>query len=397
MQSTNSSFPVRMPRHPSTFAAMVWGHLVNDGLSQYLPGILPLIAVQRHIPLFLLGSLMTAMLLGQMLQPFAGILSDAIGGRALALLGPVLAALSTIGVSFAHSYALIALSLFLAGLGSTIYHPQALTIARRMAGPGQGFAMSLFLVGGELGRALAPLAAGIVAASLGLAHIWLLGLLLVLTWPWLLRVVPSLPKRAPDRAPLTLRGHLGPALSLLSFTAFRAAAISSVVTLLPLIWQKDGGSLIAGASLVTTMIGIGIAGNLSGGLLRDRFGAQVVLWSSASVSAAALIVLVFSRGLWLWPILGVLGIAMFSTASVTMLIGQDIFHENPALGSGIALGLGNGIGALLILPISYIAQHVGLATALEVTVLLPLLSMAGIRSLGATGRRVQARGTSASA
>jgi len=42
-----------------------------------------------------------------------------------------------------------------------------------------------------------------------------------------------------------------------------------------------------------------------------------------------------------------------------MLIGQDIFSENPALGSGIALGLANGLGALLVIPIAAIAGQWG--------------------------------------
>ncbi len=40
---------------------------------------------------------------------------------------------------------------------------------------------------------------------------------------------------------------------------------------------------------------------------------------------------------------------MFLTASPTVLIGQDIFPENRSMGSGIALGLANGIGAFLVL------------------------------------------------
>lgn len=364
---------------------MVFSHLVNDGLAQYLPGILPLIAVERHIPLFLLGSLMTAVLIGQMLQPLAGLLADAMGGRLLMLGGPALSALGTLGVSFGTSYPVIVLSLLLSGIGSTLFHPQALASARRMAGPRQGLSMSTFLIGGELGRAIGPLAAGLVAASLGLSHMWILAGAVVLSWPWLIRVVPRLPKRTSDRTPLSLRRHLRPAAALLTFTAFRATALAVVVTFVPLLWQRSGGSLILGASLVTTLFGVGIVGNVMGGVLRDRFGSAVVLWGSAGVTVVMLIALAFAQGLMLWPIIGILGMGLFSTAPVTMLIGQDIFAENPALGSGIALGLGHGIGAILLLGISYAAEHMSLHSVIALTAIFPLLSMIGIRLLTRTG------------
>ena len=37
--------------------ALLWAHLVNDGLAAYLPGILPAIALERHLSVALAGSL----------------------------------------------------------------------------------------------------------------------------------------------------------------------------------------------------------------------------------------------------------------------------------------------------------------------------------------------------
>ncbi|MST32128.1 hypothetical protein GHK86_05230 [Acidimicrobiaceae bacterium USS-CC1] len=52
------------------------------------------------------------------------------------------------------------------------------------------------------------------------------------------------------------------------------------------------------------------------------------------------------------------------TMSPTILIGQDIFPENRSMGSGIALGLANGIGALLVLAIGRTVGNGDLSTAL---------------------------------
>ena len=50
---------------------------------------------------------------------------------------------------------------------------------------------------------------------------------------------------------------------------------------------------------------------------------------------------------------------MFSTFSPTLLIGQDLFPENRALGSGIALGLSNALGAAGLLPLGWVLHEFG--------------------------------------
>ena len=73
---------------------------------------------------------------------------------------------------------------------------------------------------------------------------------------------------------------------------------------------------------------------------------------ASAVGTAALIFPVATwTGSGVWVAAALLGPAMFLTASTTVLIGQDIFPENRSMGSGIVLGLANGIGALLVLVI----------------------------------------------
>ncbi len=347
-----------------SFAALIWMHFVNDGLSAYLPGVLPYLVVARHISLPWAGALMSILLVGQALQPLAGIWADRIGGRRLMVLGPVLGALGTLGLAFASDYAAFAVALFLIGAGSTIYHPQALSAARSLAARREGTSMSAFLVGGELGRAIAPLAAGAIAVGFGLTRLWWLALPVALTWPWIWRVLPQLPARPAGTVRVAWGRHRGPMLALVAFGALRAATMYGISTFAPLLWQQRGGSLVAGAGLVTTLVGVGIAGNLTGGLVADRWGRRPVLAGSALLGAAMLALFLVVHGPWLWPALGAAGIALFSTLPVTTLVGQDIFAENPALGSGVAIGFGNGLGALLLPPLALAAARWGTAAPL---------------------------------
>ncbi|MGH3438986.1 MAG: MFS transporter, partial [Sciscionella sp.] len=122
---------------------------------------------------------------------------------------------------------------------------------------------------------------------------------------------------------------------------------------IPIVWAVRGGTLVGGASILTTMIVVGVIGNLWGGYLADRFGRRPVLLASALASCGLIFPVVYLHGVWVWIAAAILGVALFLTASTTVLIGQDIFPENRSMGSGIALGLANGIGALLVLLIGF--------------------------------------------
>lgn len=356
----------RAPRSVPALAnpALLWTHLVNDGLAQYLPGILPAIASQRHLSVALAGTLVATLTFGQVLQPLAGLWADRIGGRSLILAGPLLSAAATFGLAFGKGYALLIGALLVTGLGNTIFHPQALAAARRAAAGRAGRGMSAFLIAGEAGRALSPLMGGILVAHWGTVALPALAIPLVASWPWIWRQIPVAPRASGvNRPQVRWRGHLRPAIALVVYAGLRAATIYGVVTFLPLLWREQGGSLVTGAAMVTTLVGVGIVGNLTGGMAADRWGRLPVLAASSSLSLLLVVALIAARGIWLFPLLGLAGMSLFASLPVTMLAGQDIFRESPAFGSGVALGLGNGMGALAVLGLGVLSSRFGLHAA----------------------------------
>lgn len=342
---------------------------------------------ERHVPEALAGTFMTALGLGQALQPVSGWIADRVGGRALVLGGVALSTAAAALVGWAHPVWLILSLLLLTGLGTTTFHPQALALTRSHLGNRPGLGMSVFLVGGEIGRSLGPLAAGLVVHALGLPWVWLLGVPLAVTYPWVVKTVPAAPKSAVRRNPIVFRRHAKPALSLLVYSLVRSATIFEIATLAPIMWHQRGGSLVTGAALVTVLIGVGIVGNLLGGSLNDRIGKSVVLYATSILVTAALVGFALLKGFWIWPVLGIMGIALFGASSTTMLIGQDIFPENPALGSGIALGLANGLGAVLVIPLTYIAARGGDSWGIWTLAMLTVATIPAIWGLPLKGER----------
>ena len=354
---------------------LTWAHLLNDGAANYLPGVLPAVLVAVHENVEMAGVLVAALVVGQGLQPVVGWLADRIGGRSLIALGLLLSSLGGGLLAVAHSIGLLIALLLLIGLGSALFHPQALAGVRSMLQGRRGLLTSVFLVGGELGRGLWPTAASLVAANLGLGALWIIAVPGLATVAFIFRWAPPLAPKHHTGSAIRWKEHARPLALLLAYRGPRALATFGLATFIPILWHVRGGSLVAGASIITTMITVGVVGNLWGGHLADRLGRRPVLVTSAFATTALIFPVAYLHGAAVWVAGGMLGIALFLTASTTVLIGQDIFPENRSMGSGIALGLANGIGALLVLVIGLFVHDSDVVTVFWVLSALSLIAV----------------------
>ncbi|MGH3321009.1 MAG: MFS transporter [Streptosporangiaceae bacterium] len=377
---------------------LTWAHLLNDGAANYLPGVLPAVLVSLHEPVRMAGVLVASLTIGQALQPVVGWVADRVGGRSLVVLGLFLSSAGGGLLGFAHAtWALIAL-LLLIGIGGALFHPQALAGVRSMLHGRQGFLTSVFLVGGELGRGIWPTLASLVVATFGLRSLWIIALPGLATVPVLARLAPRLPAGPRRGTAIRWSRHARPMALLIGYRSIRALTIYALATFIPIMWQIRGGTLIGGASIVTTVIVVGVIGNLWGGHLSDKVGRRPVLVASAIATSALIIPVVYLHGAWVWFAAGLLGIATFLTNSATTLVGQDIFPEHRSMGSGIAIGLANGIGALLVLliglfvsdsdivPIFWVLACLGLGSAFMAFAFPKLLMRTGGPSDGCATR-----------
>jgi FSR family fosmidomycin resistance protein-like MFS transporter len=364
-----------------SLAAMSWAHFLNDGAANYLPGILPAVLLGLNLPVALAGTVMGALLMGHALQPFYGWFADRIGGRSLIFIGIAGTTLGGGAVGIVSHYWSLITVLLLIGLTNSMFHPQALAGARRLAVARHGLYMSVFLVGGELGRGLWPLVGSLVVVNLGLGATWLLALPAVVTVPWLWRRVPRLEARHPDLPPIVWRRHLPDMVNVVSYSALRATLIFSVVTFVPLLSHAEGDSLVTGASMITTALVAGITGNIGGGHLADRFGRRRVLFVASGATALLLALYLVLSGPVIWLILALLGAALFATMPLIILLGQDILPENRSLGSGLALGLGNGIGAVVLTGLGWVAATWGSEAVLWLNVALGFVATVQTRFL----------------
>src|SRR5699024_5034827 len=84
MTSAKQSSP---PANESRLFGLAWSHFLNDGASNYLPGVLPAILISLHLSVSYAGVFMAALIVGQGVQPLVGLVADRIGGRAFVVAG----------------------------------------------------------------------------------------------------------------------------------------------------------------------------------------------------------------------------------------------------------------------------------------------------------------------
>lgn len=130
------------------------GHLADDVNQSFLPALLPLLVVQRHLSCQAAATLVLAQAISSsVVQPAIGFIADKYPMPWIAGVGLLLAGFGIAGIGFMPSYALIFVCALISGLGVAMFHPEAARFANLVSGSLKASGMRWFAVGGNLGFA----------------------------------------------------------------------------------------------------------------------------------------------------------------------------------------------------------------------------------------------------
>ena len=351
-------------------ALLTGGHLVTDLAQGSVPALLPYLRDSFGLSYLQVGGVMLALTFSSsVIQPLFGHFSDERGAPWLMAVGPTVAGIGVGLLAIAPSYPLALACVFAAGIGVAAYHPEASKYAAWLAGERRSTGMSFFSVGGNLGMALGPFLAGLIAGLYGLDGIWLiaipgivLGGLVLSRLGWLGRAgeasrISAAAVAGPDR--------WGPLSLLLAAVAIRGYVQFALLSFIPIFeTEVRGHSRSFGSWVLTILLLSGAFATLAMGPFADRFGRRPALAGSFALIVPFTALYIAVPGPLGIVALALGGACMISSFGVSIVIAQEYLPARLSTAAGLSIGLSIGLGGMFALAVGGLADWIGLTDAL---------------------------------
>lgn len=363
-------------------------HLANDINQGALPALIPWLIFHRHLSLESAALLtLAANLLGSIVQPLFGYLSDKKSSAWVIPAAMVLATAGTAMIGLSHTLPLMLLGAVVSGFGVAAFHPEASRFSNYFAGAKRASGMSLFTVGGYLGFAIGPIVVTPLILIFGLSGTMFLMIPALIVAGFL---VAELPRFSAIRAHMQRKSKERPGtddwrgFSIMGVVVgLRSTTFLAAVTFTPVFVMKVAnvgagvGSFALFALLLGGAIGTMLGGRLADGIDRRRvislslalttiFGLSIALAGSYAPIAAFLTVLALC-----------FGISLGLSAGVLVVVGQEYLPKHIGIASGVTLGLANTVGGIAAPLFGRLGDNYGLAIVYVVIAAFASISLIG--------------------
>ena len=360
------------------------GHMVTDIYQGALPATLPFLKDKLGLTYTMTGViLMVANFTSSILQPLFGFYSDKKDKAALLPVGILAAGIGYALLALPSDYYLVLFLVVISGLGVAAYHPEGYKTAHFFTGERSVTGMSVFSVGGNLGLAIGPPMAIYVTQYLGFDA------LPVVIIPSLLCTALILTQKrtiAIPRLEHTAKQAEGTKTSMSSYVSlFLVVAIvimrswtqMGLLSYIPFYYINylKGDPVFAG-NLVFVFLACGAAGTLIGAPFADRWGHRFFIRLTmflATVNLPLMFVPYIANSYLLFFVLGLEGMLLISTFSVTIVMAQRLLPNRLGVASGLMVGFAIGTGGIGVTLLGIVADNFGVPVALESIMVLPFI------------------------
>jgi FSR family fosmidomycin resistance protein-like MFS transporter len=363
-------------------------HLLNDMMSSsLLPSVFPMFKELLHLSFTQIGLLaLTYQLTASLLQPLVGLYTDR---RPLPFSLPIGLASTFVGLlllSVAGSFYTVVLASALAGIGSSVFHPESSRVARMASGGQYGLAQSLFQVGGNAGQAGAPLLIAFIVLSRGQSSIAWFSLVALLTMALLIpvslwyraRLMPTAGARhqAPAKSPVSSRTvtiSITILVILLFSKNFYQASIGNY--LIFYLVEKFGLSMKAAQIQLFIFLAAVAVGTFIGGPVGDRIGRKYVIWASILGVLPFTLALPHVNLFWTAVLTAFIGVIMSSAFSAIIVYAQELIPGRVGMISGLFFGLAFGTGGIGAAVLGWLADKTSITFVYNVCAYLPAIGL----------------------
>jgi MFS transporter, FSR family, fosmidomycin resistance protein len=360
------------------------GHLTVDIYQGVLPATLPFLKESLGLSYTMTGFIMlVSNFTSSVLQPLFGFYSDKKGSAMLLPIGLLCAGIGLSLISIPASYAIILVLVVISGLGVASYHPEGYKTAHFFTGEKSVTGMSIFSVGGNLGFSLGPLLSICIIQYLGFSSFPLIVLPSLVCTAIILFyrkaiAVPVLEHAEEQKAaPKTPLGAYISLFIIIAIVVMRTWTQMGLVSYIPFYYINylKGDPLFAG-KLVFTYLFCGAAGTLIGAPFADRWGHKLFLTVSmllGTITLPLIFVPFIQKSYLLFVVLGLQGMVMISTFSVTIVMAQKLLPNRLGVASGLMVGFAIGTGGMGVTLLGVVADNFGVPVALESIMILPFI------------------------
>ena len=361
----------------SNVSIMSLSHFTSDFFCNVLPIMLPILAARYGISysqsaaLFMVFSVST-----NFLQPPIGIWADKRPVNYLMPLSILTGAFFASIVGWSPNIYVLIFIILLSGICSSAFHPISAGIVHDISPKRhQTFATSIYIAGGNLGFAIAPL---IIAAFIeqftdkNLPFLFLFALIVTLMiYKQRLFVTP--PRNESSSEPqINLKSIIKSKqfIFLNTSIALRSWCYCALLVFLPLLLTAHGYSTVeSGLALMCLLVGT-VFGGLATGGLSDKYGLRTLIVSTYVLTIASL-------GFFLWRLdisfismvaLFLAGAGMYGSTPAAIVWAQRLLPRNAAFAASMMLGFTFGMGYVESVITGFVGDLFGLRVGLIATI-----------------------------
>lgn len=365
-------------------------HLLNDLIQALIPAIYPILRAEFALDLVQIGMItLTFQIAGSLFQPVVGLYTDRKPLPYSSVVGMGFTFAGVSALAFAPSYAMILVAVACIGIGSSIFHPEATRMARYAAQGRAGLAQGIFQVGGQIGGAVAPLAAALIIVPFGQASLVGFAAAPILAMVVLARIA-SQHDRLRDAFHAAARAATSRDRPILGAQEVRLGLLVLVILMSSKLAYQESfrsfytfyvietfGVSIAQSQILLFVIFVSSAiGVLIGGVVGDRIGRRRIIWISI-LGPLPLTLLLPHVGLAGTVALTVMiNLIMASAFASIMLYAMDLMPGRIGLVGGVFYGLNFAIGGVAAALLGALADRIGLHAVYVLCSFLPIIGLA---------------------
>ncbi len=367
-------------------------HMFNDTLQNLVQAVYPMIKESLALNFSQIGIItLVYQMAASIFQPIIGAYTDRKPQPYSLPIGMTFSLIGIFALAFASEFSHVLFAVFFAGIGSSIFHPEASRLAHMASGGKRGLAQSIFQVGGNFGGSLGPLLAALLIAPYGQKNIaWFsivalvaIGVMLYISKWYKHRLLyikaKFIPKEESTQVkPVSiLTRKVVFTLIILLFLIFPKYVYMSSLTSFYTFYliEKFGVSIRDSQVYLFIFLFAVAAGTVLGGPIGDRFGRKYVIWFSILGAAPFALIMPYADLMWTCILSVIIGLVLSSAFSAILVYAQELLPGKEGLIGGLFFGLAFGIAGISSAIFGNMADKHGIEYIYHIAAFMPLIGL----------------------